>query len=277
MIRRLKSLPETMDPVLRKANNYIACKECYAYEQILLLVFLSLTRKLTLGKFLDWIVRGILDAATSLLVELVEGHKEPMICSEFVYRSYEEAVPLPNDHYTLNVKPMPVPVLLATGMPEKLQVSLRHFSVGIHKDSLLAWASNVVTEPVRSMPQEFKLSLESPVESIGVEPFDEKKFNEIFEKYLSEVKKPSREALKIEPSIRTADMLGRIKKFADAYYQATAGVNKKKEMKLSWVDTIESDEVPEPLEYLLKAAADFVTPGDLLKCDSLFNVGKIIE
>jgi hypothetical protein len=71
-------------------------KSRYAYEQILLLALLCSTRKLTSAAHLPglaMIVRNIFDEAADVLARFMTGEnkKEPVICSELVYRCYLNA------------------------------------------------------------------------------------------------------------------------------------------------------------------------------------------
>ncbi len=65
----------------------------YGYEQILLLALLVSTQQIAW----EWIpgiasfVRDALDAAAAELASLTAAGRGPMICSELVYRCYEEA------------------------------------------------------------------------------------------------------------------------------------------------------------------------------------------
>ena len=89
--------------IVARAEYYLARKELYAYEAILLLAFLASTRRLPVVGWipgLGKIVRTILDNAAELLNQLIKGKKEPMICSELVYRCYGEAA---GDKYKLKI------------------------------------------------------------------------------------------------------------------------------------------------------------------------------
>lgn len=78
------SLP--YDPVLTVAGRYAAEGGRFSYEEVVLLALLCTTRRLPLP-FLRW----AFDRAASLLNSMVEGGKEPMVCSELVYRCFSEA------------------------------------------------------------------------------------------------------------------------------------------------------------------------------------------
>ena len=80
---------DDMKPVLAQAENFIAQKGRYAYEQILLLGFICATRKIV-GNESGPLVRAVIEAATRINHLLSDSNKEPMICSELVYRCYND-------------------------------------------------------------------------------------------------------------------------------------------------------------------------------------------
>lgn len=78
--------------VLAVADQYRAEGQHYAFDQILLLALLCSTRRISLP-VAGPVLRIILDHAADLIAELLKGGKEPMICSELVYRCFTEAIP----------------------------------------------------------------------------------------------------------------------------------------------------------------------------------------
>jgi len=90
------------DPVLGRIAYYVAQHDRYAYEQLLLLALLTTTRRLP---FIGWVpglaslLRTILDGAAEALNQIIAAGKQPMICSELVYRCYSEA----GDKYGLEI------------------------------------------------------------------------------------------------------------------------------------------------------------------------------
>ncbi|MBN1279912.1 MAG: hypothetical protein JW989_09140 [Chlorobiaceae bacterium] len=77
-----------VEPVLEVIERYAALKDRYAYEGILLLALLCTTRRLPLP-----FLRGILDSAASVIADMLDEGRQPMICSELVYRCFAEASP----------------------------------------------------------------------------------------------------------------------------------------------------------------------------------------
>lgn len=89
-------------PVVDRINYYLAQHERYAYEEIVLLAFLAATRRLPVASWipgLGRILRTILDNAVDIINAMIAEGKEPMICSEFVYRCYVEA----GDKYAIGI------------------------------------------------------------------------------------------------------------------------------------------------------------------------------
>jgi len=80
------------DPVTGQADQFVQNGNRYGYEQLLLLALLASTRRLTSPvPFLGRILRNFLDSAADVLARLGALGKEPLICSELVYRCYEQA------------------------------------------------------------------------------------------------------------------------------------------------------------------------------------------
>ncbi len=80
-------------PLITKMDYFTdpANAQRYGYEQILLLAMLCSTRKV--DGVTGEIVRRVLDDAAEIVADLVHAGKQPMICSELVYRCYTEAGP----------------------------------------------------------------------------------------------------------------------------------------------------------------------------------------
>jgi hypothetical protein len=79
------------DPVKARIDHYLANRERYAYEQLILLGVLAATRQIPLSPYLSMVLRVFLESAADRVASIVAVGREPMICSEFVYRCYQEA------------------------------------------------------------------------------------------------------------------------------------------------------------------------------------------
>jgi hypothetical protein len=277
IVSRLSVQIGTMKPVVEKANAYLRFGNRYGFEQILLLAFLGITRKLPVNAYLKWMLRKVLDQAAQFLMDA--GKKQPLICSEFVYRCYNEALPISTDPYTLRINEFPT--VAGEGGSRARAVSAAPHRLRMHADSLLAWTEDVMMSRRQPGVDPLVIALERPKGTRGTAKLSaaDKKMaaldvDSLIEKYLEETKKPRVRAFDAEASLRDSDMLAGIVKFAETYYQATRKKGGKKAESGS-AKTAKS-EAPAALRYLLATIEDFVTPGDLLKCGDLFHVGKIM-
>lgn len=92
-----------LSPVTRVGDRFVTERHRYGYEQILLLAMLGATRQLPVNGLLAGLLRHLLDGAAGVLARLASGKREPMICSEFVYRCYTEADPRDDDPFTIEI------------------------------------------------------------------------------------------------------------------------------------------------------------------------------
>lgn len=276
IISRLSAQPGTMKPVMKKACDYLKSGNRYGYEQIVLLAFLGITRKLPVNPYLKWLIRVVLDQAAHLL--MISGDKQPMICSEFVYRCYDDALPISTDPYTLRIRTFPM-----TGAEIRTRaqgMAAAPHRCRMHPDSLLAWAEDVMTPRKKPAADPLTISFERPKEPEGKgwPPAADGNpaapgMDALIEKYLEATKSPATRAFDAGASLRTPQMLAGIVRFAEAY--ATATKKGKKRGAEPWSAGAVKGEAPSALGHLFSAVADFVTPGDLLRCGDLFHVGKI--
>ena len=82
---------EDLEPVVGQATAFLASGTPYAYQQIVLLALISITRHVDIGNpFLRAIVRTACDRGAQLINALFDNGRELMICSEFVYRCYAD-------------------------------------------------------------------------------------------------------------------------------------------------------------------------------------------
>jgi len=81
-------------PVLGRIKHYETPPALYGYDQIVLLALLCATRReahAALTPVQAQMLRCILDSAADEIANLIHAGREPMICSELVYRCYTEA------------------------------------------------------------------------------------------------------------------------------------------------------------------------------------------
>ena len=243
--RRLKESPVSLDPVLDRAGFYLQRGERYAFEQILLLAFLCITRNLVGSSVLGRLIRETLDAAAAFLLRLFNAGREPMICSEFVFRCYREALP---DSIDVLVR-----------APGVLRLGERRVPIGknggIHRGSALS----LLLEMHGGEFSEGDIDLAGPPRA--AEPVDVLRVEELIEAYFHDLQKQAPKAARID--LTSPDLLPSFERFAASLYR-TRRRQEKRELSRAAV-----------LGDLFDVAADFVTPGDLQRSKSLAFIGKI--
>ncbi len=241
--RRLKEPPASLDPVMEQAGHYLDRGERYAFEQVLLLAFLCLTRNLVDSPALGGLVRETLDAAAGFLLRLFDTGRQPMICSEFVFRCYGEA--------------LPGAIILSVRAPRALRSGEKGPPAGggIHPGSALfrllerhggvpSGDGDTPAAPLRAP---------APAESFAVE--------RRIEEYVRDLQRRKPKAARID--LASPELAPSFERFAASLHRVkhppgTAALPP-----------------AEALGGLVEAAADFVTPGDLQRSRSLAFCGKL--
>lgn len=243
---RLKARPDDLSPVISRAKAYVDIGNQYAYNQIVLLAFLCLTRRLIPLPGVRRLCRSILDQAASWLAALSSagsGPLKPMICSEFVYRCYDEA-------YHMVGGPIHISGILPLQPP-----LIPRPNRGVHPYSLLMWAMGQPPERVRS---------KTPTEPLEA----------AIKEYSIELAQDDRQAVWLQPNKSDEDqreLLGSIHNFADRLYDAMVP----RDTSYYLFPHSESSS-GDRLKYLQSVCADFVTPGDLAGSDSLYQQGCLV-
>jgi hypothetical protein len=245
MARRLKTRPADVMPVLAKADSYLSQGERYGYEQILLLAFLSLIRKPKITPIFKRLLTALLEKASALLLKLAAGGKQPMICSEFVFRCYDEALPEALDMFSLSLQ--------REVTTEALQQPARRVRMDrVHPESVLA-----------AVVQSRQPRRRATVQPESAAPSN---LTPLIQRYLREVKEPSVEAMPMT-SVADAEVRAAVSRFAASWRGATSMGTQKVTPEAAGSDSA--------LTSLYKTAADFVTPGDLLQSESLMTLGRL--
>ena len=227
--------PSDMKPVVGEAQAILKDGHSYAYDQILLLALLSITRKLPLPHLMSGLLRGILDKAASLLANLAPEKRKPMICSEFVYRCYDQA---------LTSDPAPYKIKIAGALKAMGTSSSR-----IDPESLIARLSatpslDAVTKaPVDTTPPSLE-KIEYDLEDFKKKVDSGQEKGIVTDAILAKV---------------LEELSGHIVNFVWNYLAALG----------------QSPATSKGIADLFRAQPDFVTPGDLFKSPSLDGVGQI--
>ncbi|MEL7640958.1 MAG: hypothetical protein AAGU21_15075 [Solidesulfovibrio sp.] len=247
---RLKATPPGMEPVLAVADTVLAEGHRYAYEGILLLALLATTRKITLTPVLSVLLRGILDKAASFLANLTAQGQQPMICSEFVFRSYDEALPAPVDAYTLEILGRAYPGGM-TGLGLAAPGAARPAGPPPSRRAMFAAAT-----PGRSRLTALDVAAGAP----APEPVSREELDGLINAFLVETQAGATEAA---VSTEEVQALGR----------SLAGFGAAATKALATGGAVGALGLGAP--PILGVCADFVTPGDLMTSPSLWEVGEI--
>ncbi len=103
MLVRRHLVNEPLEPVLETAETYLDNRNFYAYQQIVLLAVLGLTRRIPARGLARRMIRSALDHAARALMDLLPLGASWMICSEYVYRCFDEAVSGSSDPYRVQI------------------------------------------------------------------------------------------------------------------------------------------------------------------------------
>jgi len=243
--RRLKEAPSSIDPVLERAAHYLKRGERYAFEQILLLAFLCVTRNLTGSSVLGRLIRETLDAAAVFLLQLFNTGREPMMCSEFVFRCYHEA--------------LPGAVNLLVRAPGALRFGEREVPIGknggFHRGSALAR----LLEKSGGERSGGMVDLAGPLRA--ARPLDVSAVEEAIEAYFHDLQKQAPRAARVD--LTSPELQPSFERFAASLHRARRRPEKTAQPRAAL------------LGELFDVAADFVTPGDLQKSRSLAFCGRL--
>lgn len=243
----IRALPDPVDvaPVVKRGQSYVQDGAKYAYQQIAFLAILGLTRQVPLPPIGRRMMRAVLDKAAAALNALVESDRQLMICSEYVYRCYDEAHDgAPPNPYALNV----LPGSFAAGEP-----------------SLVDWA--LALDDDRLPAPELVPTFDTPPDLATVDTEAEAELGPLIGTYLAEVESGA-------PGLTFGDaepddaLLQSMVNFGAALEPATPA---SAESAGSPPVTFALPSPRRALERVRAIAADpnFVTPGDLLRTASL--------
>lgn len=90
------------EPVVKEADQIAVEGHKYAFDHLFLLGLVAISRRIPMVPFEKKLLRIILDHAINVLFKVLDEGKEPMVCSEVVYRCFAEALPI--EKYQLEIK-----------------------------------------------------------------------------------------------------------------------------------------------------------------------------
>jgi hypothetical protein len=264
-----------MGPVLAKGREYLAKGQRYAYEQIVMLALLSLSKQLKLNPILRWLINRALYLAAAVLERLISGKTEPMICSEFVYRAYDEALPAPDDPYTLHIPRQFPDVGLdakAAAFASAPGAPALAAPVGVHPNSLLAVLMARAGQGALATTGSIKLA----AAKVPMKKVSDKEMNKAVDAYLATCDGKT-------PSVPVADVsLDQLADTADRFALSFCRAMGKKAgppraaVAAAAVKSFAASGSKMPLyAYLWKTCADFVTPAGLNATDDLLTRGEL--
>lgn len=245
--RRLAAGLPDPSRVLAVAETYLAQHNRYAIENIFMLVILCLVRKIHVNPVLDALLRKLFDGMARLLVDPLHGGKQPMICSEFVFRCYQEAQ---------------VGLLDRSGVVQGVEA-------GSLLDELLAQGPLPAFATLGLSPDEAQDAMRQPEPG----PVDEAQVALLIQKYLDEAQGMSLQGVRLmeQPLTASVELRHSVERLAAQVSRLTAP-DRHAELLSLFLDTRDSSGL---LESLRGYVADFVTPGDLERCPDLVDAGNI--
>jgi hypothetical protein len=268
-VRRLQNPPVDMQPVLGTAQMYLDQGNRYAYGQILLLAMVCSTRKLNLSNpLLRRIVYAAINNAAAFVRRMQSDGKQPMICSEFVYRGYDEAIPEKVDPYTIEIEPLWSAATRPRLLGRRRRAEKAAASDHVHPESLLGQLQ-AETGDLRTAIGTRKALAATPAET------GEAELDAMIAAYLGEesgtVPKTAAVAA-AAPEVTMPDLRDAVGAFAASLHDATDAGRK---LGRGAFAAPSADVCATPADTLLEISADFVTPGDLWRSPSLVTIGEL--
>lgn len=259
-VRRLPTEKLARQPLMDVANRYIAEGNRYAYAEVLLVATICLTRKLNLNdRLLGRIAFGLMNKANRWIAEMVDQDKEPMICSEFVYRCYDEALDADDDPYSLTI-------LSQAGILTRRRSRrwLRRLAMTasadkeiptVHPESLLG---RLMNDP----PKLQHMTKAADPSVAPTEQISDIELEALIATYLHEPQATQPMRASAVPEVSQKDL-----ERAASDFSASLLASDERRYGISQNEPMAA--------RVATAVADFVTPGDLLKSPSLSYVGRI--
>jgi hypothetical protein len=213
-------------------------------------------------------IQAVSVAAAEALNKFLQNGKELMICSEFVYRAYDEAVQGSANPFHLQVPGIALESVTVGGPlpagvdPESILAKLQR-NPELMMNGFAAAKESVLAAPV---PLDFDV-LEAQAEAVVAEYLAEQRYG----------RQPV--VARTEDYVSDAQVATAVSRFAisltAARHRATTGAAPHESLAVATEEGFSPSSLPPALQNLFRTPADFVTPGDLRKSASLVEVGRI--
>jgi hypothetical protein len=241
LVFRHKTAPVGSGLVEEVVRSYVG--EPYAYEQIVMLAFLSITRRAKATPALAMLIRKAADWAAARLLGWARDGKKALICSELVYRGYDEALPEPTDVYSIELRrPSAVPSFAAVS---------RSAEPGSVLDFLLGPAGRAVAPA--------GVAFAPPPQPPAV---TDAEVEEVARAYVEEARGAASDASAFGAVVMGEEVRRSVERFAVAWSAAREPAAAEFSPAVA-------------LGVLDQAVPDFVTPGDLYMSPTLYRVGRL--
>lgn len=265
-VMELASPPPSMDPVLAKANELLSKGADYAYGQIALLAGICFLRRIDESRpLMRRLAKAAIDRAAAFVRWCQSNGKQPMICSEFVYRCYDEAVDHDNNPYSIEID-------------ESRTAGSRHRLLGRRRRKQAATSSGIPSDSIlgrlKKEHGDLTAALTLPRVHTIVPPttVSDEEFDSLVKACLAESSGGEPNAashmLEPKPEVTMEDIRRSIADFGIALCSASKSGFRH--------DEVDPSSLPPLAARAIEGfSADFVTPGDLHNSRSLTTVGKV--
>ena len=248
VVARADPAAHAIAAVLQRADGFLAEHRRYAFERLLLLAVLLLTRRIPFNARGKVVARRLLEAASQNLVSIVEPDSPcPMICSEFVHRCYGGNLEIEG-------------LRLAEGLFEQFEDGDRHLPM----DSLWELARQQAATDGLMEPSPDDSDASADLQALTPEQLMEIDPAELVEE------DPDASAGGL-----SGDLLTAIGEFASALGETAKRFPEHfavPEVPESLIDM----QLAERLAACTPLVTSFVTPGDLLRSPSLSRIGRML-
>lgn len=263
---------DDLAPVMERAESYLEQGLKYGYPDIVLLAALLIIKRVRPSNVLGLLIQRAAAAAAGALNKLLEGNRSLMICSEFVYRSYDEARSATPHLYSLEVP----------GIAVRESVSPSGLPAGVEPGSAL---DSLFANPELQRKAFRAAGRGAGLENVANEAATERDVEQLLRQYLDEgpprpIDQYERIARETEPEpflvdVPTATAISRFAMTLQSLHERSIGSTTEDGMGAT-LEGVPSA-MSAALERLLRIPADFVTPADLQRSTSLADLGYIFR